>query len=273
MELAEVTTLVSELRATRFYDLEQPRYFGAPTFPAHTPGFHYTLHRRHEPGLERRTSAAGLIVAAEHSGTHIDALCHQALDLELFSGCSVNASVQTPIGFTAHGVETIPPIVARGILLDVASAEGVERLPPGHLVGADELARSAAMLDGDLRPGDIVLIRTGNATVWDDPDEYLRGPGIGIDGARWLAERAPLAVGADNVAFDVVGHVDPELGTTLPSHVVLLVQHGVYIIENLALEKLAADGVRDFVFICLPLKMRGVTGSPVRPLALVPESQ
>jgi len=108
--------------------------------------------------------------------------------------------------------------------------------------------------------------------VWDDPDEYLRGPGIGADGARWLAARAPLAVGADNVAFDVVGHVDPELGTSLPCHVVLIVRSGVYIIENLALEELAADGVREFVFVCLPLKMRGVTGSPVRPIALVLES-
>lgn len=273
MQLAEVTTLVSELRAARVYDLERPRYVGAPTYPAHQPGFLYTLHRRHEPGLEARTSASGLIVAAEHSGTHIDALCHQAENLTLFGGCAVDPSVQTPAGFTELGAETIPPIVARGVLLDVAAAAGVERLPAGHLIGGSELAAAAERLEREIAPGDVVLVRTGNGTVWDDPEEYLRGPGVGADGARWLAECAPVAVGADNVAFDVVGHVDPGIGTSLPCHVVLIVRNGIYIVENLALEQLAADGVREFVFVCLPLKMRGVTGSPVRPLALVPDSQ
>jgi kynurenine formamidase len=272
MQLAEVTTLLAELRSARVYDLEQPRYFGAPIFPAHQPGFHYALHRRHEPGLEARTSASGLIVAAEHSGTHIDALCHQAENLQLFGGCGVDASVQTPVGFTELGAETIPPIVTRGVLLDVAAAAGVDRLAPGHLVDDGELSLAAEHLEREIAPGDAVLVRTGNGAVWDEPGEYLRGPGIGADGARWLAARAPSAVGADNVAFDVVGHVDPELGTSLPCHVVLIVRSGVYIIENLALEELAADGVREFVFVCLSLKMRGVTGSPVRPIALVPES-
>lgn len=273
MQLAEVTTLVSELRAAKVYDLERPRHFGAPTFPAHQPGFSYTLHRRHEAGLEARTSASGLIVAAEHSGTHIDALCHQAENLTLFGGCAVDPSVQTPTGFTELGAETIPPIVARGLLLDVAAAAGVERLQPGHLIGDAELAAAAERLEREIAPGDVLLVRTGNGIVWDDAEEYLRGPGVGADGARWLAERSPLAVGADNIAFDVLGHVDPEIGTSLPCHVVLMVRNGVYIVENLALEELAADGVREFVFVCLPLKMRGVTGSPVRPLALVPDSR
>jgi len=262
--------MLAELRTARVFDLEQPRYYGAPTFPAHTPGFHYTLHRRHEPGLESRTSASGLIVAAEHSGTHIDALCHQAENLELYGGVQVDTALQTPAGFTALGAETIPPLVARGVLLDVAATTGVERLAARQLVGAGELAAAAESIEGGLLPGDVILIRTGNGGVWDDPDEYLQGPGVGADGARWLAERSPLAVGADNVAFDVVGHVDSELGVTLPSHVLLLVRNGTYIIENLALEELAAEGVHEFVFLCVPLKMRGVTGSPVRPLALSP---
>lgn len=272
MQPSDVTVVLSELRSARVYDLEQPRHFGAPTFPAHQPGFHYTLHRRHEGGLGTRTSASGLVVAAEHSGTHIDALCHQAEDLELFGGCRVDAAVQTSVGFNELGAETIPPIIARGVLLDVAAAGDVDRLPPGHLVGAAELEHAAESLEHDIEPGDVVLIRTGNGTAWDDPDEYLRGPGVGTDGARWLVERSPLAVGADNVAFDVVDHVDPELGTSLPCHLVLIARNGVYIIENLALEELADGGVSEFVFVCLPLKMRGATGSPVRPLAFVPQS-
>jgi kynurenine formamidase len=86
--------------------------------------------------------------------------------------------------------------------------------------------------------------------------------------ARWLAERRPLAVGADNVAWDLIDHVDPELGS-LPGHTLLIVRAGIHIIEMLYLEELARDGVREFAFVCLPLKVRGGTGSPVRPIALV----
>ena len=104
MELADA------LRSARVYDLEQPRYAGAPTFPAHEPGLLVHLHRRHEPGLgEARTSASALLVMTEHSGTHIDALCHQAEDLRLHGGISVDAEVQTAAGFTRLGVDTIPP--------------------------------------------------------------------------------------------------------------------------------------------------------------------
>ena len=74
-------------------------------------------------------------------------------------------------------------------------------------------------------------------------------------------------VGADNVAFDLPDAHDPELGS-LPGHTILIVQEGIHIIESLYLEELAADGVREFGFVCLPLKLRGGTGSPVRPIAL-----
>jgi kynurenine formamidase len=82
-------------------------------------------------------------------------------------------------------------------------------------------------------------------------------------------ERKVKAVGADNMAWDVVGPKDPELGVTLPGHILLLVRAGIPIIENLNLEGLAAAKVYEFAFVCLPLKMRGATGSPVRPIAIV----
>ena len=83
---------------------------GAPTFPAHAPGFLYTLHRRHEPGLGTRTSASGTIVAAEHSGTHIDALCHQAYDGKLHGGVEVTGSAPpaAPGSATEAGCQSTP---------------------------------------------------------------------------------------------------------------------------------------------------------------------
>jgi kynurenine formamidase len=269
MATSDLGVLLGGLRTSRIYDLEQERYAGAPIFPAHAPGFLYTLHRRHERGLgEPRTSASGTIVTAEHSGTHIDALCHQAEHLGMFGGCVAEPPVQTSVGFTELGIETVDPLVARGVLIDVARAAGVERLPTGHLVGADELEAAATAQGVRFEDGDVILIRTGNATVWDDTQEYLHGPGMDASAARWLADRRPLAAGADNVAFDLPGHRDEELGSSLPCHVVLIVRSGIYIIENLRLEELARDGVNEFVFVCLPLKMRGVTGSPVRPIAI-----
>lgn len=259
-----MTELLDALRGARTYDLEQPRYQGAPVFGAHEPGVLLNLHRRHERGLgEARTSASGLLVMAEHSGTHIDALCHQAEDLRLHGGIAVNPAVQTPQGFTALGVDTVAPLVARGVLLDVA---GDEPLPPGHAVGAAELEAAAEGLA--IEPGDVVLVRLGSGALWGDRAAYEAAGGISAEGSAWMAERAPLAVGADNLAWDVPGVSDPELGT-LPGHTLLIVRAGVHIIESMNLEALAADGVREFAFVCLPLKVRGGTGSPVRPLALV----
>jgi len=253
----------------RVYDLEQPRYFGAPVFPAHAPGFVYALHRRHERGTgERRTSASGFIFMAEHSGTHIDALCHQAEDLRLYGGREIDAHLQTPNGFTELGVETIAPIVARGVLLDLAAYRGVERIEAGAPVSREELAAAAQREHLAIQEGDVVLVRTGNGALWQDPAEYLRAGGMRADASLWLAEQRVRAVGADNLAWDEGGVVDPDFQVTLPGHLILLVRHGIHIIENLFLEELAHDRRYIFTFICLPLKMRGATGSPVRPIAI-----
>jgi kynurenine formamidase len=88
----------------------------------------------------------------------------------------------------------------------------------------------------------------------------------------WLAEKHVLAVGADNMAWDVPGLRDPELGCLLPRHLILLARGGIYIIENLALEELAAVRCYHFDFILTPLKFVGATGSPVRPVAVAGDS-
>jgi kynurenine formamidase len=213
MTLLEVTSLLATLRNATLYDLEQPRYGGAPTFAAHRPGFVYGLHRRHEPGLgEARTSASGLMVMAEHSGTHIDALCHQAEDLQLFGGIRADAEVQTSAGFTRLGVETIGPVIARGVLIDVARHRGVDRLPYGDLVDAEELQAAATAQTVSVRAGDVVLVRTGTGSQWRDPEEYLRGAAIAADASEWLAGRKVMAVGADNCAWDAPAVAEPDRG-------------------------------------------------------------
>jgi kynurenine formamidase len=207
----------------------------------------------------------------EHSGTHIDALCHQAIDMEMYGGIRVSPENQTARGFLDLGIETVDPIMRRGVLLDVARSQGVPRLDAGYLITADDLAQAALESGIDIREGDCVLVRTGWGKHFGDGDSYLDAAGLGADAARWLASKRPFLCGADNVALDHPEAVDAELGV-LPCHSVLIVQNGIYIVENLNLEELAAASCHEFAFVCLPLKMRGVTGSPVRPLALSPAS-
>jgi len=258
--------LLDSLEKARVFDLEQLRYAGAPSHPAHQPGFNYFLHRHHARGApEARTGASGIIVTPEHSGTHIDALAHQAENLTLHGGVRVDEGVQTSVGFRVLGIDTMAPLVTRGVLLDVA---GAKRLAPEHSITVDELERAAKAAGVEIRAGDAVLVRTGYGALWSEPAEYLLGAGVSAAGSTWLIDKKVSAVGADNMAWDVMGPKDPELGVTLPGHILLLVRAGVPIIENLNLEELAAARVHEFAFVCLPLKMRGATGSPVRPIAL-----
>ncbi len=253
------------LDGRRVFDLEQPRWHGAPIHPSHVPpGFSYVLHRRHEPQSAQpdgRTGSSGTIVTSDHTGTHIDALTHQAVGLQLCGGIDAR-STATSFGYTELGVDTISPIATRGLLIDLGDVE------PDRWISLAEVRRAAEAQGVRPGPGDVVLVRTGNGAHWNDPVRYLRGSGMLGEVSQWLADAGVIAVGADNMAWDFTDGTDPELGITLPGHVILLVRSGVYIIENLFLEELAAAGVHEFTFICTPLKIRGATGSPVRPIAL-----
>jgi kynurenine formamidase len=261
--------------STRVFDLEQPRTAEMPIHPAHQQaGYSYLLHRHHEDEYRPeetgpRTGAAGIIICGEHTGTHIDALCHQSDALVLYGGVKVDGSVQTSRGFKKHGVEEIPPILAPGVLLDVAASKGVESLEPGYAVTDADLEACCDRQGVSVEPGDVALVRTGNACYWSDAARYLAGPGVAASASYWLAEKRVLAVGADNMAWDVPGVRDHELGCLLPGHLILLARRGIYIIENLALEELAATETYRFDFVCTPLKLVGATGSPVRPVAVV----
>jgi kynurenine formamidase len=265
------STLAEQLHAARVYDLEQPRHAGMPIYPLHRPGYFYALHRRHREEYKPetngpRTGAAGLLTLSEHTGTHIDALCHQACGLRLFGDIPTD-SVETSTGFTKLGVETVPPLLGRGVLLDVAGWKG-QTLPPKYSISADELKACAAAAKVEVRPGDVLLVRTGFGAHWNSEEVYLQAAGVAKSGTLWAAEHGVVAVGADNMAWDVPGERDPETGATLFAHLYLLPQKGIYILENLNLEELARDRAYQFAFVAIPLKLKGATGSPLRPLAL-----
>ncbi|MBI2807829.1 MAG: cyclase family protein [Planctomycetes bacterium] len=273
MEKIVQPTLIERLKNARVIDLEQPRFQGMPIHPAHKPGYFYALHRRHrdtyQPGLHGpRSGASGVLTMMEHSGTHIDALCHQACGLKIFGNIDTD-SIESPVGFTQLGIEHVPPLVTRGILLDVATSKGQMPLPLDYSITADDLTACAKAQNVQVEKGDVLLVRTGYDTLWHDEEIYLQAAGVGKSGTLWAAERGVVAVGADNMAWDAPKDVDPDTGATLFAHIHLLTQKGIYIIENLDLRELARAKQYTFGFIGIPLKFRGATGSPIRPIALV----
>lgn len=268
-----MTTLSDRLKSAKVYDLEQPRFQGMPVHEAHKPGYFYGLHRRHRDTYNPkqngpRSSASGVLNMMEHSGTHIDALCHQACGLKMFGDVRVD-EVESLAGFKKLGIETVPPLLARGVLLDIAGWKQTPRLPANYSISAEEMKSCASTQGTEVQPGDVLLVRTGFGAIWNDEVQYLQAAGVGKSGTLWAAERGVVAVAADNMAWDVIEERDPETGSNLFAHIYLLPQKGIYIIENLNLEKLAEDRCYEFAFVGIPLKFNGATGSPLRPLALV----
>ena len=169
-------------------------------------------------------------------------------------------------GFSAHAIDTVAPIVRRGVLLDVAGHAGVDALPADFEITPEQLEEIARAQGIGVERGDVVLLRTGWARYFHDAAKFVsevRGPGPARAGAEWLSRRGVFAAGSDTLAFEKV----PDAG--MPVHVHLLVESGIHIIECLNLEELAAAGVWTFLLVAAPLKIRGATGAPVRPLAIV----
>ena len=110
-----------------------------------------------------RSGASGILTMMEHSGTHIDALCHQACDLTLHGGVKVD-EVERSDGYRELGAETMPPLLGRGVLLDVAGAKGVAQLPQHYAITDQDLVAAARAAAVTVRPGDVLLVRTGYAT-------------------------------------------------------------------------------------------------------------
>jgi len=250
----------AEFLDRKVYDLGQPYFPGMPHYPTHPP-FLYSLTKKHGELLygDGSTSAADAIALGTHVGTHIDALSHFSCNGICFGGREVEQSYEG--GMSRLGVDSIAPIVRRGVLLDIAGLEGVEALPADFEITSDHLSRATRC---EIQGGDIVLLRTGWARYFMDAKRYINNivaPGPGIEAARWLSSRKLFAAGSDTVAFEKVPN------PSMPVHVHLLVESGIHIIEVLNLEELARERVHEFEFVGSPMNIRGATGAPLRPLA------
>ena len=206
-----------------------------------------------------------------HGGTHIDALSHIGLwkegEIELHGGVKAK-KVMGREGMSAHGAENFPPIILRGILLDVAAHKGLEVLPDSYGITGEDLAGCAQAQGVEITPRTAVIIRTGFSKYWrtDNPRFSNCGAGPNIDGARYLAEKKIALVGSDTEAVEQWPFAED--GPPLPVHSFLIVENGITHVESLYLDKLAGDKVYEFLFIALPLRIKGATGSHIHPIAI-----
>lgn len=261
-----------QVSSARVFDLSHALESAMPVSPNH-PGFRMALLRRHGDMVRTDGGSAAneMVMMGGHSGTHFDALCHVSQNGKLYGGIDAAAN-QLGGSMKELGLDSVPPILCRGVLLDVAGARGVRVLPAGEAVAGEELQAVAEGQGVSLQEGDAVLIRTGWDAHWRDADTFLGAtggaPGPDESGASWLMDRGIRLTGSDTVAFE---HIPPGAGhRLLPVHRMLLVEYGANIIEAMNLTELAAAETFEFLFIVTPLRIVGATGVPVRPLAVSP---
>jgi kynurenine formamidase len=212
-----------------------------------------------------------LVLSPHGTTTHIDALAHMWRDDTLYNGH--DAGRVRSYGATRCGIDKVGPIVAPGVLLDVAAFLKVPVLPAETRIDGRLLAATAEAAGVTVGPGHVVLVRTGWSTVFaDDPGRYQdQQPGLNHDGARWLVDRDVVAIGSDNAAVGALepgcvftGTVDEDV------HLETLWRSGVYLIELLWLEELAATAdPSTFLFVAAPLRIDGGTASPINPVAVL----
>lgn len=265
--------LLHQVSRARVYDLGRALEAATPVSPNHPP-FRMGLIRRHGDVVrsDGMSGANELLTLGGHTGTHIDALCHVSMHGQLHGGVD---AVEASRGgrFNVLGVETIAPLLARGVLLDVPRSLGRETLEPAHAITQRELQETAQREGIEVAAGDVVLVRTGwPVGRYSNAVSYVGGesgvPGPTLEAAKWLAAFGIRATGSDTVAYEWLA---PGAGhSLLPVHAHLLYDHGIHILEVLDLEGLATDAVYEFLFIAIPLKLVGATGSPIRPLAVAP---
>jgi len=270
---AKVLSAVGLVRRGVVFDLAHVLHADIPAFPGRTfrqyltTNYHHINRRRPDAGPEGwgRNNVNWIVeqvTATQQMGTHMDALNHLQDGDRTYNGYRL-ADIAEDHGTNRLGVDTLPQIVTRGVLIDVAARRGVERLEPGDVIGAADVAGV------DVRPGDAVFFHTGWGALWgSDNVRYGEGePGPGMAVAGWLVEHGVALTGCDTWSYGPVPAEDPAEPFVVPQ--TLNTRHGVVVVENLRLAEIAAAGLTEFLLVISHAKLRGATGAWVAPLAIV----
>lgn len=271
--------ILARVDGTRSYDLSIDYFVGMPSFQAagdpsyqlfmsHTPSGTVVdnLNGAGEAGNRHVCYSGDVVFMYTHTGTHIDSLSHFGVDGHIYNGFSVDDNLGSR-GWTKGGAEVIPPIITRGVLLDVAKSHQVDCLPDSYAISVEDCQKVLADAAVALQPGDVAMVRTGRMGYWPDGSKVLGNPpGLSLEAAKWLTSQGISAIAADQECVEVgpSQHED----NWLPGHCHFLAEAGVPMIELVNLEDLSRDGVIEFCLIAAPIRLRGASGAPLRPIAL-----
>lgn len=267
----------------RIYEAEMPQYGYRPYFLTIIPP---VMPLQEGLGVAQADYFTGFI---GQMGTQFDAFGHQGRVVRMADGTlkSVyyNGFTQEELtgrnrgvgGLEALGVEHVKPIVTRGILIDIAAFKGVSVLESRYEVTLADVRGALAkqgLREDSIEPGDAILFNYGWAVNWNNPAKYndarffvgqnQGSPGIGVEVAKWAVEKKASMVGADSCCVTIQPPTRPELGNV--HHELLF--GGVMMLENMELRELARDRVYEFLYVNLAERIKGATGSPVRPIAI-----
>ena len=198
-------------------------------------------------------------------GSQIDGLGHMGTDHRYYNGVHVSDFVATD-GVKQFGTHALPPIATRGILLDMTQAFG-NPVPPGTSFNKAEIDTAAERAGVTIEKGDVVLFHTGHMKATEGASELVPvEPGLGVEGAQYLADLGVVAIGADTWALEVIPFEDE--ARPFDVHVTLLAKNGVYILENIVTDELAADGVTAFFFSLGVPRLEGTVQAIINPVAI-----
>jgi kynurenine formamidase len=263
----------------RVYDLSVEYFVGMPNWTiTGDPAFQMWLTARPSGEVlddpmgvgrisnETVSRSGDAIMMYTHSGTHVDTLNHMGLHGRIYNGYTEKEHLGSR-HWNICGAEQHPPVVTRGVMLDIAALHGLKMLPDSYGIGPDDIEAAMQRQGVVVQRGDVVLVRTGRMSTWPDADRLIPDePGLNLEGAKALADLGAIMIGADNIGFEQ-GPADDEVNWQVV-HTFLLTESGIPIIELVNMEELSADSVYEFAFIGACLKIRGATGSPMRPLAI-----
>jgi len=276
----KVLEAVGLVKAGKIYEIGQVYEKGMPLFGRRT----YALLSPGSPTYAFPT--ANRIVANDEFvcgeigqvGTQFDGPGHIGMKVKMADGSTqdvyyngfTGAEMYSAYGLQKLGIENVKPMLTRGILIDLAGYKNLPNLPARYEVTLADVRGALArqgLSESDLRPGDALLFRYGWSRFWTEPAKYNTDPpGIGLEVARWVVARKASMVGSDQSGTEVGPNPDPSLA--FPVHQELIMKNGILNIENLTLEELARDAAWEFLFVFTPVRFKGATGSPGRPLAI-----
>jgi kynurenine formamidase len=218
-------------------------------------------------GTNKATGNDDLVLTWVGIGSQLDGLGHLGIDHRYYNGVAA-ADLMRADGLAKYGTHLIPPIVTRGVLLDIAKLKGTKQLAGGTAIGPAEIEAARAKQNVEIRAGDVVLLHTGWLPMAErDPKKFMETePGLGVSGAEHLSRLGVVAVGADCWGVEVLPFEHE--GQVFPVHQILLAKNGIYILENIDTAELAADGASEFLFVLGFPKWKGAVQAMINPVAI-----